>query len=66
MALFDNQTKKAPLGVELIRRGLIKDSDINEAVSYQKQHPGVRLGEAFHILKVCPDKLLLDVIGEQF
>ena len=65
MALFDNQTKKAPLGVELIRRGLIKDSDINEAVSYQKQHPGVRLGEAFHILKVCPDKLLLDVIGEQ-
>ena len=64
MPLFDNQTKRAPLGVELIRRGLIKDSDINEAVSYQKQHPGVKLGEAIHILKLCPDKELLDVIGE--
>ena len=66
MALFDNQTKnKPPLGVELIRRGLIKDSDINEAVNYQKSHPGVKLGEAFHLLKIVPDKELLDVIAEQ-
>ena len=28
MALFDSQVKKTPLGVELIRRGLIKDSDM--------------------------------------
>jgi len=66
MALFDNQAKnKPPIGVELIRRGLIKDSDINEAVNYQKSHPGVKLGEAFHILKLVPDKELLDVIAEQ-
>ncbi|MBQ9314757.1 MAG: Flp pilus assembly complex ATPase component TadA [Clostridia bacterium] len=66
MALFDNQAKnRPPLGVELIRRGLIKDSDINEAVNYQKAHPGVKLGEAFHMLKLVPDKELLDVIAEQ-
>ena len=66
MALFDNQAKnKPPLGVELIRRGLIKDSDINEAVNYQKSHPGVKLGEAIHALKIVPDKELLDVIAEQ-
>lgn len=67
MALFDNQARgnKPPLGVELIRRGLIKDSDINEAVNYQKSHPGTKLGEAFHILKLVPDKELLDVIAEQ-
>ncbi len=65
MQLFDSQTKKVPLGVELIRRGLIKDSGLNEAVTYQKQHPGVKIGEAIHILKLCPDKELLDVIGEQ-
>ncbi len=65
MALFDNSAKKTPLGVELIRRGLIRDSDINEAVSYQKKHPGVKLGEAIHLLKKCPDKELLDVIAEQ-
>ena len=66
MALFDNQARnKPPLGVELIRRGLIKDSDINEAVNYQKSHPGVKLGEAIHALKIVPDKELLDVIAEQ-
>ena len=66
MALFDNQTKnKPPLGVTLIRKCNIKDSDINEAVNYQKAHPGVKLGEAFHMLKIVPDKELLDVIAEQ-
>lgn len=65
MALFDNQSKKAPLGVELIRRGLIKDSDLNEAVNYQKQNPGVKLGEAVHLLKLCSDRELINVIAEQ-
>ena len=65
MAVFDNQAKKTPLGVELIRRGLVKDSDINEAIKLQKQNPGMKLGEAFHLLKICPDKELLDVIAEQ-
>lgn len=65
MALFDNPAKKTPLGVELIRRGLIKDADINKAVAYQKQHPGVKLGEAFHMLKICPDEELLNIIAEQ-
>ena len=37
MAVFDNQAKKTPLGVELIRRGLVKDSDINEAIKLQKK-----------------------------
>lgn len=65
MAVFDNQTKKTPLGVELIRRGLVKDSDINEAINYQKKNVGMKLGEAFHQLKICPDKELLEVIAEQ-
>ena len=65
MAVFDNQAKKTPLGVELIRRGLVKDSDINEAVKFKNQNPGMKLGEAFHVLKICPDKELLDVIAEQ-
>lgn len=65
MAVFDNQAKKTPLGVELIRRGLLKDSDINEATTFQKQNPGMKLGEAIHMLKLCPDKELLDIIAEQ-
>lgn len=63
MAIFDNQAKKSPLGVELIKRGLVTDADIKEAVNYQKKNPGVKIGEAFHILKLCPDNELLEVIA---
>ena len=65
MALFENQANKTPLGGELVRRGLVKSADINEAVKYKNEHPGMKIGEAFHQLKLCPDKELLDVIAEQ-
>ena len=48
----------------LIRKGLIKESDIDKAIEYQKAHKGVKLGEIFHILKVCDDQALLNTIGE--
>lgn len=66
MAIFDNSANKnkAPLGVTLIRKGLIRDSDIDKAVEYQRVHKGVKLGEAFHILQVCNDQDLINTIGE--
>ena len=66
MAIFDNaaNNKKAPLGVTLIRKGLIKDSDIDKAIDYQLLHKGVKLGEAFHVLQLCDDQDLINTIGE--
>ncbi|MBQ8299937.1 MAG: hypothetical protein IJX99_08845 [Clostridia bacterium] len=66
MAIFDNTTnnKKAPLGVTLIRKGLIKDSDIDKAIDYQRLHRGIKLGEAFHALQLCNDQDLINTIGE--
>lgn len=65
MAIFDNNTtKKAPLGVMLIRKGLIKESDIDKAIVYQREHKGVKLGEAFHRLAVCDEQELLNTIAE--
>ena len=65
MAIFDNNSnKKAPLGVMLIRKGLIKESDIDKAIVYQREHRGVRLGEAFHRLGVCDEQELLNTIAE--
>ncbi len=65
MAIFENNNnKKVPLGVMLIRKGLIKESDIDSAIEYQKNHRGIKLGEAFHILKVCDDQDLINTIGE--
>ncbi len=65
MAIFDNNTmKKAPLGVMLIRKGLINESDIDKAIVYQREHRGTKLGEAFHKLGVCDEQELLDTIAE--
>lgn len=64
MAVFDSGSNRTPIGVLLIRKGLIKESDIDKAIEYQKAHKGVKLGEVFHILKVCDDQALLNTIGE--
>ena len=66
MAIFENSSnlKNVPIGLALTRKGLIKQSDIDTAAEYQKTHPGVKLGEAFHILKLCDDQDLINTIGE--
>lgn len=64
MALFDNNTKKAPLGIELVRRGIITEKDIDTAFAYQREHPRMKLGEIFHTLKLAKDEELLNAIGD--
>jgi type IV pilus assembly protein PilB len=65
MAIFENNmNKKAPLGVMLIRKGLIKESDIDKAIVYQREHRGIKLGEAFYRLGVCDEQELLNTIAE--
>ena len=31
--------RKTPIGIELVRRGLITQMDIEKAIEYQKEHP---------------------------
>ena len=31
--------KKQPIGIELVRRGIITENDIGKALEYQKPHP---------------------------
>lgn len=64
MALFDMNNKKAPLGIELVRRGVITEKDIDTAYAYQREHPNVKFGEIFHLLKLASDEELLNVIGD--
>ncbi len=67
MAIFENSNNNAkniPLGIALIRKGLIREADIDKAIEYQHNHRGVKLGEAFHILQLCDDQALLNTIAE--
>ena len=55
---------KAPIGVELVRRGLIKESDVEVALSYQKEHPDKKMGDILNILNLCPQTELIRAMGE--
>ena len=55
---------KLPIGIELVRRGLITEEDVNKAIEYQKIHTGRRLGDIIKILNLCDEYQLIDAIGE--
>lgn len=53
-----------PLGIELVRRGIIKEEDVSRALEYQREHPGEKIGNILNKLKVVDSKILLTSIGE--
>ena len=55
---------KAPIGVELVKRGVVTESDIQAAIEYQKEHPGKKLGDILNILNLCPQRELIRAMGE--
>ena len=56
--------KKRPIGIELVRRGLISQTDINRAIEYQKKHPEKKIVEIIRTLNLCDEYILLETLGE--
>lgn len=55
---------KAPIGVELVRKGVVTEDDIKTAIEYQKQHPDKKIGDILNILNLCPERELIRAMGE--
>ncbi len=60
MALRQTQ----PMGIELAKRRIISEEDIQSALEYQREHPEKKLGDILHILHLCNDNALISAIGE--
>src|SRR5699024_9025863 len=56
--------QKEPLGIELVRRNIVKQEDIRQALEYQKSHNQERLGDILNELKLAEPTSLLNAIGE--
>ena len=56
--------KRQPLGVELVKRGIINEGDIEKALEYQREHPNRKLGDIIYILELCDPQILIETIGE--
>ena len=61
--------KKQPLGIELVKRGIVDGEAIERALQYQIEHPNKRVGDILYIQKEAdPERLVKeigDIIGEK-
>lgn len=60
---------RQPIGIELVKRGVISETDIDKALEYQKSHSNKKLGDILNILGVCDSYALIgaiaDILGEK-
>ena len=56
--------RRMPIGVELVKRGVVTEADIENALEYQRDYPSMKLGDILHVLNVCDSEVLITNIGE--
>ena len=56
--------RRQPLGIELVKRGIITEMQIQTALAYQKQHPKEKLGDIINNLNICDSQVLINAIAE--
>ena len=53
-----------PIGIELVKRGVVTEGDINKALEYQKSHPSRKIGDILKELDLCDPNILISAIGD--
>ena len=56
--------KRQPIGIELVKKGIVTENDIDAALQEQRKNPNKKLGEILNELNVCDSQVLIDAIGE--
>ena len=56
--------RRQPIGVELVKRGIVTENNIEEALKYQREHPNKKLGDILYTLDACEPNRLIEAIGE--
>ena len=58
--------RRLPIGVELVRRGIVTETQVNEAIEYQKTHRKMKLGEILKEITDCNENVLIEAIADIF
>ena len=56
--------RSQPLGIELVRRGIVSEEDVQRALDYQKAEPNKKIGDILNILRACDPYVLIKAMGE--
>ena len=61
--------KRQPVGIELVKRGVVTGEDIEKALKYQEEHPNKKIGDILYILNVAePEELIkntAEILGQK-
>ena len=64
--MFENvREKKNPIGVELMKKGILTSSQVDRVLDYQKKHRDMKFVEIVDVLDMCDKKELLDALAEK-
>ena len=56
--------KRQPIGVELVKRGIVTENDVQTALIEQKKSPNIKIGEILKEMNVCDQRTLIQAIGD--
>ena len=56
--------KRQPIGIELVKKGVVTQADVEQALREQKNNPNKRIGEILNEMHVCDSRVLIEAIGE--
>ena len=56
--------KRQPIGVELVKRGIVTENDVQTALIEQKKSPNKKIGEILKEMNLCDQSTLIQAIGD--
>ena len=56
--------RRQPLGIELVKRGIVTEEDVERALDYQKAEPKKKIGDILNILRAADPEVLIQAMGE--
>ena len=56
--------RRQPIGVELVKRGVVTENDIKNALDYQRNHPNKKIGDILYLQEACEPTKLIEAIGD--
>lgn len=56
--------KRQPIGIELVKRGIVTENDVQTALIEQKKSPNKKIGEILKEMNVCDQRTLIQAIGD--
>ena len=56
--------KRQPIGIELVKKGIVTEDDISNALILQRKEPEKKIGEILYEMEVCDPEQLIKAIGD--